>query len=564
MGHAGDRSARAAAPWPGLRRPVLLGPPQDEAPGLELSRARRLAVTASRNQDLWFAFGLLLLTVALPLFTAAMAGSLDIPRNDDWIFRRIAFELARTGRFELNGFSSMFIIGQILFVQPFLWLSGHQPWAFTAVGVVFATGGVVSAYAVARTLLPSRPAVLAAALLALFPGYLAYATSFMSDVPALAAEFLCLALGAMALRARPVRMGWLLASLVMGLIGFSIREFAVVAPASVLIASFVADRGRARSWGAAICFSAICVALYWWRSSLPGQFPPYRPGSGSFSQPFQAISSLAFVIAPAALVGAIRWRGHLRRIDVLAGLEIGAILTVVRILQSAQEGPSPPVMLGNLASQWGTPGLVYLIGGRPPLFGDAVWAAVNGLALVATVVVLAVGAGVVGAHLRRCDGSLRILMGRFGSPAGILVLFSLTMMGGLVAFGLTRPIFDRYLWPVAPPVAALFLPVPVHQEARARALRIRGADLVLAASATIFTAVLAALSVAYLFNSSAFDAARWRSGSISLRRGCRPIGSTPATNGSATTPRCTEIPLVPGRRPPSTATGGPHSLRAAS
>ena len=172
---------------------------------------------------MWFGTGLLLLAVVLPLVVGAVAGSLEIPRNDDWSYRRIAVDLARTGEFALDGISETMIIGQVLFVQPFLALSGAELWAFTIVGVVFAAGGILSAFAMARRVLPAREAALAAALLAIFPGYLAYATSFMSDVPALAAQFLCLALGAIAIRRRPVHMGWLLASVAMGIFAFSIR-----------------------------------------------------------------------------------------------------------------------------------------------------------------------------------------------------------------------------------------------------------------------------------------------------------------------------------------------------
>lgn len=484
-----------------------------------LTRSRPGDGERRSGREFWLIAGLLLLGVVLPLVVSAVAGSLEIARNDDWSYRRIAVELARTGRFALDGISETMIIGQILFTQPFLWLSGNQPWAFAAAGVVFAAAGVLSAFALARSFLPARDAAIAAALLALFPGYLAYSTSFMSDVPALAAQFLCLALGAIAVRRRPVHVGWLLAAAAMGLFAFSVREFAVAAPASVFLAAIVAEPRRGRTWVVAIAVAAGCVLIHFWRATLPGQLPAVGAGYGIFSASTQAFSSVAFVIAPAALLAAIRWREHLRRFDLLIGLEIGAVLVIARILQWAREGAMPQIILNNLASEWGVPASDYLPGGRPLLFTDPVYALINGLALVASVVVLIVGAGIAGAHVRRCGRSLRCLVGRFGSPPGIVVLFAMAVFGGLVAFGLSRPIFDRYFWPVVPPLAALFLYLPKDLSGTAPMRPRRTLDIGLAGSAVALSLVLAVVSVTYLFNSHAFDAARWSAGNRLVQSG---------------------------------------------
>ena len=473
----------------------------------------------SFGRDFWLVAGLLAGGVALPLAVSALAGTLEIPRNDDWSYRHIAVGLARTGQFALDGISETMIIGQILFTQPFLWVSGLQPWAFTAAGVAFAVGGALSSFALARRVLPARDAAFAAALLVIIPGYLAYATSFMSDVPALAAQFFCLALGAMAVGRRPVQIRWLLASTAMGIFAFSIREFALAAPASVLLAAIAVEPRRRRTWALALGTAGCFVAIHLWRASLPGQLPPVGPGYGSFAASTLAFSSVAFVVAPAALVGAIKWREHLRRFDLFVGLEVGAILVVARLLQWAREGSMPPITLNNVASQWGVPARDYLVGGRPLLFTDALWMAVNSLALVASVIVLTVGAGIMGAHLRRCDRSWRAFVARIGSPAGILVLFVAAVAFGLVAFGLSRPIFDRYFWPLVPPLAVLFLYLPRDDETLAPIRSDHRGNLVLAGTATVVTAVLATMSGVYLLNSHAFDAARWSAGNRLVQEG---------------------------------------------
>ena len=142
----------------------MFGKPQEDAPGIEMTSPGPREGRSSRRQEGWLLAALVLMAVVLPLVVSAGAGSLEIARNDDWLYRRIAVDLAQTGRLALGGMSSTMIVGQILFTQPFLWLSSLQPWAFTAAGVVFAVAGILSAHAFARQLLPARRAVLAAAL----------------------------------------------------------------------------------------------------------------------------------------------------------------------------------------------------------------------------------------------------------------------------------------------------------------------------------------------------------------------------------------------------------------
>ena len=386
--------------------------------------------------------------------------------------------------------------------QPFLWLSGGQSTAFVALGIVFAIGGILGAYTLARQLLPPGRAALAAALLALFPGYLAYATSFMSDVPSTGCQFFCLAFGAMALRRRPTHLGWLLASAGVGLFAFSIREFGLAAPTSVIVAALIADRGRKRTWAVAVGVASSCRDLSL-ESTLPGQLPPLD-SFGSFAL-IQIFSTVAFAVVPAALVGAIKWRHHVRRTDLLIGLEVGAILAAARLFQWWSGGSIPSVTLDNLASQWGAPAPDYLVGGRPLLFSDAVWAIVQCFAIVGIGVVLTIGAGILGAHVRRCGRSPRVLASRAGTTPGILVVFSLTVLAGMVVYAASRPVFDRYFWVAIPPIATLFMFVPKDLEARSPKPSDRRLDRTLAASATLFALVSGTVSLALLLNAHAFD-----------------------------------------------------------
>jgi hypothetical protein len=462
--------------------------------------------------DAFLVICLLVIGVALPTMVSAVAGSLEIPRNDDWSYRKLAIDLAQTGQFRLDGAASTMLIGQLLLVQPFLWLAGLQPSGFAAAGVVFAAAAVVATFAMARQILSPGRAALVAGLLAVFPGYLAYATSFMTDVPTLACEFGCLALGARAIRQRPVSLRWLVASMVLGSIGFSIRDFALAAPASVALAAVCAEPRRIRNWAIGVVVLAVFVVVHTWRSTLAGVIDdaPFTPGS--IQRLIPALSTVAFVTSPAAILAWSRWRGRWRRIDLIIGAELGLAIVLEPLVTLLLNRSVPGVLLKNLTTQWGTPGPEFLIGGRPLLFSDSAWLAINVVAIAAVVVTTTVCAGIAGVLLRRWRHSPGTLIRQIGSPAGVLLAFTVSVGGGLFLYGLGFHLYDRYLWAVAVPLAALLLYVPDAPQAEQPTTVGRDRKTARMVTAGLFGGTLGVLSLLLLLNSHAFDAARWRAG----------------------------------------------------
>ena len=259
--------------------------------------------------------------------------------------------------------------------------------------------------------------------------------------------------------------------MVVGIFAFTIREFALAAPASVLVAAVLIQPRRWLPWLTGFAVVVSCVAIYSLRTQLPGQIglAPH-PVSDYFSDRVaRAVSSLAFVLLPAAVLATASWWRTWRLTHVAVGAILGLILVRERIGDIVASQTMPPVLLDNLASQWGSPLQYMTFGSRPLLFSDVVWSTVNGIALVATIVVFAVGAGIVGFHARRALGSPRGVAGRLASPAGIVLMFCVAMSVGLVAFGLTGTMYDRYLWPLVPTLAGLLLMRPLEQEMIARA-----------------------------------------------------------------------------------------------
>lgn len=461
----------------------------------------------------------------LPVLVGLASGSLDIPRNDDWTFRHIALVLYQTGRFQLNGFEAMTLLGQILLAQPFLWLSRGETWGLSVAGITFATLAIVFGYLLVRRLLPRGRAALAMSLLLLFPGFLPYAPSFMTDVPALATSFICLWMGAVALDGPVIRWRWLVASAAVGLLAFSIRDVALAAPASVLLLAVIREPRRPWPLLIAVGLALGCLVIYTWRWTLDGQMEPLdRPNLvAALARTSVVFSTLAFILLPAVVVALATWWRRLRGLDVAIGVALALIIMSGRIVTFANTGTVPDSLLYIVASRWGAIGADVLLGGRPTLFSDAAWSGLNALAFFATVVGLGTCAGIFGSLLR--DGLVRRSLSatRAGSPVVMLALFAGATVGGVIVFGLVGTLWDRYIWPAIPPLAAMVLvarPRPaVSPEAPVPAEAGRRSRMVTSVVVGSLVAILGVTAAMFLLNSAAFDSARWRAAEALVRRG---------------------------------------------
>jgi hypothetical protein len=349
-----------------------------------------------------------------------------------------------------------------------------------------------------------------------FPGYLAYATSFMTDAPTLATQLGCLALGVRAIRRSPARIDLLVAAVVVGFVGFSIREFAIAAPVTVLGSAIWADRRRRSLWALALAFVASCIGLYLLKLTLPGQVVSGGVGTGSLVNVFPSITSICLVASPAALVA---FRDRFRtwsRFDLAVGAELGLIVVCFHLVHWIHDGAVTTALLDNLTSQYGVPSSWYIIGGRPPVLGDPLWLALNVFALAAIVVTSSVAAAVVGSYVRRCRASSRGLASVLGSRVGILAIFVTAVSAGLVLYATKYALFDRYFWPLIPPLATLLM-----YRARAEVHTQGVSDLSPRPSVLVIGSWLAllGLSLLYMLNSFAFDVARWQGGERLVARG---------------------------------------------
>jgi hypothetical protein len=480
--------------------------------------------------------GLLVAAVVLPLAVGAVSGVLDVPRNDDWSYRGIAMRLFTTGRLELDGAVQAASLGLALTVQPLLWLSGGEWWAFLVAGIVFDAVAIGAGYLLLRRILPPPLAALGVGLVVIFPAWLPYSLSFMSDVPGLAAQLTCLYLGAVALD-RPRSSGrWLAAALIVGLYGYSIREFALAAPAAVLLAALIREPRRASIWVGAAVAAAVVIGLYFGRSLLPGVAGQFGPEAVARLRIVPALCTLGLVLAPATMLAVGTWWGRWQGRDFAIGaaLVAGLIAVQLALLASSPEdrrllgGSFPYVLLYDLISQWGAPAADYLIGRRPLLIHTPVWIGVGAVAIGGAVLLGGAISGLAGAAwrwLRAHPGAARTSL---GSPMGLLAIYATGSVAGLVAYGTTWTLFDRYLWPLVPALAGLLLyrPTPMGLPRRR--------SLAIVAVSAAHIALLAGLSLVFLFNADAFDAARWRAGEALVARGyeARSVDAGPEWVGS--------------------------------
>jgi hypothetical protein len=505
--------------------------------------ARRPSLRDAR--DPWIVAGLIALAVIVPGLLAIASGAIVIPLNDDFAFRRTLETLYQTGRFQYTGWSVMTLVGQLLFTLPLMIVAGGSAWAFAASTAILSAVWAISGYDLARRVLPAPRAAFAVLTVLAIPGFLRYTTSYMTDVPTYAGEVLCLALGAVALQRTDDehRWRWLVASLVVGCWAFSIREFALAAPVAVLIAAFASERnGRRMPYVVAGLGVVIaCLAIYEITQHLPGQTPPAANAhiAAALGRVADAPVTLAFFLVPALILGVATWLPIWRRTAgtragarrrAIVGAVVGSAVALVLFADVpyaiAQQGLDRglSIFIGTVFGNLPTGQPILLAGTRAVLFPARLWEALEIAALVAGFVAFALLGAAIAVEgrdiLRALD--LRRRPSPLGSVLGLLVIFAVVYGLGIIAFGVAVSVFDRYLWPMVLPIAIVLLWRPAQEDLDGAATGVttrRSPPRPAAWLAGVTLLGMGVISSAWLVNTLAFDAARWRAGEAELARG---------------------------------------------
>ena len=450
--------------------------------------------------------GLGLVAVGIPLWMSAAAGGIGFPSNDDWVYVRGALSLFRTGAIDLPGHTAA-TVGQLALVQPLLWLTGGAMWVFTAFGLAMGLIAVVSTYLLARRFVGAGSAVFAVAVLLVYPGLARQMATFMTDLPACALSTLCLLLGVRWLQGAGGRLT-LIASVGVGLLAVSIREFVIAAPVAILVAAWARNRADERRLlaAASATFALGIVAIALIASSQPTRGAPSTLGLSLSGYSAPAFMTLAAALLPSIALAVGRRIKDLQALHVVAGAGLVAIGMV-----AVPDGP----FLGYIWAPTGAVSDALLSGFRDQVIPPRVWVLSEQLALVASVLFAALilrWGGRRLAHVvtlpRAAGAALEVARSREGP----LVLFLLAYAAGLAVFGSFCPLYDRYLYPLIPPAAVLLL-----QPFGTRARRVWSEAFSHAAFGWL---ALSAILIAA--NSFAYDAARYRAGEAAVTLGYAP------------------------------------------
>jgi hypothetical protein len=411
---------------------------------------------------LWW-WVVVLVTVGVPLVIRFRIG--PIPENDDWSYIKSALAMHHGDGVELQGFAQMFLVGQLVAVQPFLWLFGDRIGAFDVFGAVAAIAWLWLAFVIVRRLIGSRRALLLVCVAAAWPGLGLLSTSFMTDAPFAA---LCWAELYLAVRAfESGRRLLLIATFALAVAAFTFREQSIAVVVAVA-AYAVLHRSSPRRFRQLAVFGAAgtviaCAVLEHLRRNVPhADVAPYGLSSfdlsGGVNNTVRMVFTLGLALAPLAfrfLVTGPSLRGLPRRVVVawVGTLAVGCVLLALH---------SHTVLVGNYVSRPGAYANA-VVATAPSVVNPVAWAVVQAVAVLSTAVVF--GAGVQHAGwLRRVHAEIeraapiRALPFLFG---GLLALLYV----GLSFLGERQ--YDRYLLPVLPIAGVAFLRAarasPQHQ-----------------------------------------------------------------------------------------------------
>jgi hypothetical protein len=462
--------------------------------------------------DAGFVLGLAAVGIAVPAALALWTHAFSIPRNDDWAYRRVLFDFARTGHISLVGWGAMTLIGQILWGAAFILVLGAHAWVPGLAVAAAAAIGLTACYFLCRSLVGRGRGAACALVVMGLPGFLFNTSSFMTDVPAFSAGILCLVLAAAALR-RPgsSRLTWLVASLAVGVFGFSVRQFDLAAPVAVVVVLAARDRrhlGRYAICGA--CTLAACGAIYLWTANLTGAQHKSLglPTVGSLQVLGAAYFTLAFFLSP-VLPRLVRpsWRASPLPGAVLAA---GLVMAIGVLLMATH----PPLFIGNRLDQQGASAGEVLFGARPDLFPTPIWLLLE---------VVALGSGTLLAFIMASSRrTIPLLSPPAAGDKSVVSLFTWLSAAGVVGYALfvRAAVFDRYLWA---PVFGGALLLAVRGAGRGKGGRGQaapaGSGRHFAAAAGALALIVAAVTAAVTLNADAYDAARWSAGRDAVMAG---------------------------------------------
>lgn len=472
------------------------------------------------RRDTWWSWLLAGAVAVLHLGIAASRGALGASRNDDWTYLRILSDFESTGRFLPDPYTRTMLVGQIWLSRPVVEVVGVSISALQVLVTVVGAVGLVAAAAVLRRFLAPGWAFFSVGILALGPIYGSISVTYMTDVPAMAAQSIALYLGVRAIEARNRWVVPLTLSLVTAFVGFTIREYAVVAFIAVLAVFLLArerltTRSRALVVAAGVLWVCAAVSLVIWRAALAGTdgtaLVALAPMTVTLKASLQTGATMAALLAPAAV---LLWRPTAWQRTWHWLLALGLAL-LIGIADLASPGS---MLLGNYLTRNGSYS-VTLPGTPPVSMPSPAWSALVLLAAASLGAVtvrlltwVATTPSMKTVRAVRSQPPALVLSVVFGVAGVLFVVFVGALSGDAV--------FDRYLIPYVPFLAGwvCWIARPTGDGASAHDAG-RGR---LQATGWITLTVWAVIGLHQVDVAATLDGAKWRMGEQLVEAGYAP------------------------------------------
>jgi hypothetical protein len=465
--------------------------------------------------------------LGLPLVTATHYGAYGIPRGDDWSYLVTLFRWVDSGRLSFNHWVSMTLVGQLVLAAPIAALKHRDIGAVQTVTAVLGfLGLIVVAATPARLGLRRGGGLLLAATIAAGPLWGPLSVSFMTDVPTFAISAVAMLLALSAFQRRPISTRYLAASVAVGCIAFTIRQYAIVTVAAALITAgwcLFADNDRAR--GRRVVASGLVLAvgaaifLAWWSTVPDGRaLAPALPnghslrvvvvkGAGFFRLGGLLLLPLIAFARPKEIVRRA-WRTNATlTASLVTASGIWLAATAIQV--------STDLFVGNYVMRDGVLSDIVLIGRRPGVLPSPVWAAITVVSSLAAIVLILTVVPVTSA----IAGRVRTRDWSITDPRGVYLGLTIVGYGVAYLFAMATglQVYDRYLLPALPAIGLSLLRVRSLPDAGTIATSIRPKAQQFTTAAA-FVAV-ALVGFAFTTESASFDGARWRVATAATRRG---------------------------------------------
>ncbi|MEO8830512.1 glycosyltransferase family 39 protein [Lapillicoccus sp.] len=453
---------------------------------------------------------------------AAWHGALGAARNDDWVYYRLAFNFATTGRLSFDPYTSTMLVGQVAMASPVVAVFGQQIAPLQIAVAALSALTLWMIYRVLRDLLEPFWALFCVACLAAGPIWGNVSVTFMSDVPAMALMVLALLVAVRAFRGPAIRWGWLIGSLALCLAAFTVREYSAAAAGAILLTLLIRGRRSVRivlvAFGAGALWMAVAVALFLWRATLVTGDRALAAGPSTDKRMADVIvgfvTTLGFLLFP--VVVAVIGRGLVRTLLRWAPL---LVVLVAGFTWAALK--NVPLLTGNYIRLGGSYSGT-LTGSPPRVFSKEVWWVLVAMANVSTAVLLTLlVAHVVSSLRRRATPSITSAAdgdeaAPADTPASLTLFFCFGLVTVLLAIGVClftggRPL-DRYVLPAVP-----FLAAVAAYTAR-RFLRFSARPVL----AVVAVLAMGGVGLAQVDASATFDGAKWRLGQQVTKLGYEP------------------------------------------